>query len=93
MLTFGNLCYLSLLSCFYSRAVGKFQGARCMRIKQLQGSFDAVSILFPMIVEGFMLIIQWNLNVTNLNITSQISGQYNEQDFFRSSRKLYGKEA
>ena len=52
-----------------------------MRIKQLQGSFDAVSILFPMIVEGFMLIIQWNLNVTNLNITSQISSQYNEQDF------------
>ena len=74
--------------------MAKFQGARCiMGIKQLQGSFDAVSILFPMIVEGFMLIIQWNLNVTNLNITSQISSQYNEQDFFRSSRKLYGKEA
>lgn len=62
--------------------MAKFQGAGCiMRIKQLQGSFDAVFILFPMIVEGFMLIIQWNLNVTNLNITSQISSQYNEQDF------------
>ena len=39
--------------------MAKFQGARCiMRIKQLQGSFDAVSILSPMIVEGFMLIRQ-----------------------------------
>lgn len=81
MLILANLCYLSLLSCFYSRAVAKFKVARCMGIKQLQGSFHAVSILFPMIVVGFMLIRQWNLNVTNLHITSQIISQYNEQDF------------